>query len=374
MTLTDLDGDNIPELLITETGGDVDRRVSIWRYQPEQQTLTKVGSGLRNPTWVNGVVRGTWKLGVTSGDVGAEEHKWIDGQLTRQWISAQRYALHEYLIGTGEPAVRVEQQVRSATGMENIASLVGNLASFRNNLPAGEQPRPITVLVQEARGRTHMHLTPNEPALRAAQLQNRWDEIISRAIMSDPAAFSSNMTVQLDEATKVALNTVATIAATPTTISPTYQYFSIDDELRNTITEPTEPPCLAAANVGAMDWTRLDQAAPVWAVAVANPTALLKTDDDVVTFIRLPNFIGYPLDQVEIGTLVNELSVIDQVITVKMSVTLGEVSRLARKDVARPLLLMNLGRLSAGSYRVNVMITGLPAPHAGKLSLAFAVK
>jgi hypothetical protein len=94
----------------------------------------------------------------------------------------------------------------------------------------------------------------------------------------------------------------------------------------------------------------------------------------VVTFIRLPNFIGYPLDQVEIGTLVNELSVIDQVLTVKMSVTLGEVSRLARKDVARPLLLMNLGRLSAGSYRVNVMITGLPAPHAGKLSLAFAVK
>ncbi len=373
-TLTDLDGDGAPELLLSESGGSDERIVSVWRYHTEQQTLTKVGSGLRNPTLQNGQVRGNWKLGPTRGDIGAEEHAWIDGRLIRTWSSAQRYPLHEYLIGSGEPAVRIEQSILSTTGGEISATVVGNVASYRNHLPAGEQPRPMTVLVQEPRGRSYISISPKNDALTSANLHNRWDELIARAVLTDPPALSSAMTVTMSDKSKVALANVATVTVTPSTIGPTYQYFPIDDEVRQTITEPPDLPAIAVSNIAAINWTRSDQAIPVWATAVVAKTPILQATDDVLVFIRLPNFSGFPLDQIESGTLVTDLKISERVVTVAITVTAGSRPTFASKDVARPLIVLNLGRLAPGLHHIKTAITGLPDNKAGNITLPFTVK
>jgi hypothetical protein len=373
-TLTDLDGDGAPELLLSESGGGDERVVSVWRFNAEQQTLTNVGSGLRNPTFSNGVVRGTWKLGPTRGDVGAEEHTWIDGRLVRNWSSEQRYHFHEYLIGSGEPAVRIEQTILSATGAETKATAIGNLASFRNQLPAGEQPRQLTIQMQEPRGRSLINVSPKNDALLAAKLNQRWDELISRAVLSDPFALSSTMTVTMGDGSKVVLANLATLTVTPSTIGPTYQYYPISDDQRKTITEPADLPTLAVCNLLATNGTRIHQAVAAWGTSVAISAPTLASNDDILLFIRLPNFQGYPLDQIESGTLVTDLTVVDKIVSVALTLSTGARPSLPNKEVARPLLVLNLGRLSPGLYQAKMTITGLPDANKGKLTIPFSVQ
>ncbi len=373
MTLGDLDGDTKPELLITEKGGGDNHLVSVWRYNAEEQKLIKVGSGLRNPQWVDGATRGTWKLGFTRGDVGAEEHAWVDGLLTRTWVSEQRYSLHEYLIGSGEPAVHVDQIIRDASGMEHKSTVIGNLASHRNLIPRGEQPRPMSLQIHDKSGSKNITVIPKEDALVSENLAPQWDDILSRALFTDTSAFTSDMTVTLADGKKVVLQNIATITSTPITMGNTYQFFPIDDETRNKITEPADLPALAVANRGTMNWTRSDQAIPAWGAAASTPIPTIQATNDTVLFIRLPNFSGFPVDQIETATIVSQATINDKTVSVQLALTVGDKPARPAKDVARPLLLLNLGKLTAGTYTVNAAITGLPEPHPGKVSLTFAV-
>lgn len=359
-SFADLDGDGKPELLLTEQGGGDDHVVRIFRYDAEQSVLVAAGGGLRNPQWQDGAVRGQWKLGPTAGDVGAEQHRWVDGRLQPVWRSAQSYAVHEYLIGGGEPAVRVQQQVLDATGALITTSAVGNLASFRNRLPAGEQPRPMRVLVREAKGRRLVQVTPKEAALRSANRIRQWDELVSRAVFNDPAAFSADLTVTLGDGGKVKLSDVATVTIAPTTVSPTYQFLPISDEVRRTIEEPTTPTAIAARNAGATDVLKMEDVAQAWAAAAAKP-APLATGDDVLVFLRLPNITSHPIDQIESGTLVTALTLNDRVVELTVTMDPGTKPSLPPKTVTRPLLAVSLGWLAKGTYRVKATITGHPA-------------
>ena len=182
------------------------------------------------------------------------------------------------------------------------------------------------------------------------------------------------MTVTMSDKSKVALANVATVTVTPSTIGPTYQYFPIDDEVRQTITEPPDLPAIAVSNIAAINWTRSDQAIPVWATAVVAKTPILQATDDVLVFIRLPNFSGFPLDQIESGTLVTDLKISERVVTVAITVTAGSRPTFASKDVARPLIVLNLGRLAPGLHHIKTAITGLPDNKAGNITLPFTVK
>lgn len=358
-SFADLDGDGKPELLLTEQGSGDDHVVRVFRYDAEQSVVVAAGSGLRNPVWQAGAVRGQWKLGPTAGDVGAEQHRWVDGRLQPEWRSAQSYAVHEYLIGDGEPAVRLRQDLRDAQGVITTTSAIGNLASFRNRLPAGEQPRPFNVLVREAKGRRLVQVTPKEAALRSANRTRQWDEIVSRAVFTDPAAFNANVAVTLSDGAKLTVSEVATVTIAPTTMSPTYQFLPISDDVRRTIEEPATPMAIAVANVGTTDVTRMEDTAHAWAAAAAKPGPVA-TGDDVLVFLRLPNIHGYPIDQIESGTLVTALTLKDHLAEVTVTMNPGTKPSLPPKTVTRPLIAVSLGWLAKGTYRVKATISGHP--------------
>lgn len=307
-TFADLDGDAKNELLVTEQGGGDDRLVRVFRYDAENTALVQAGSGLRNPVWKDKAVRGEWKIGATVGDVGAEEHRWVDGRLRLMWRSAQRYPMHEYLIGGGEPAVRVQLDLSDATGAITTTTALGNLASFRNKLPAGEQPRPIHVLARETKGRRLIQITPKDDALRAAKRDRQWDDLVSRALFTDPARFTSDTAVTLADGGTLKLADVATVAVLPSTLSPVYQFLPISDAVLRVVKEPGRVPALATAHPGNADLLRGEVATQAWVDAFAAKDTPLTTQDDVVVFLRLPNITGFPVDQIEAGTLVTGLT------------------------------------------------------------------
>jgi len=358
-SFADLDGDAKPELLLTERGGSNDRIVRVFRFDDATSTLLPVGGGLHNPTWRDGAVYGQSKLGATAGDLYAEQHRWVAGRLQPVWHCAQRYAMHEYLIGAGEPAVRVLLETFDADGTRTTTSTVGNLASFRNLLPAGEQPRPLHVQVREAKGRRLVVVTPKADGLRAANRARQWDEIMSRALLADPGAFSADMSVTLGDGGTVKLTEIASVTVAPATTSPTYQFLPISDEVRRTFDEPGTMPALASTNLGRTDITRMEDAARVWAAAAATKAAP-SSADDVVVFLRLPNITGYPIDQIEGGTLVTALTLSDKVAHLTVTMEPGKKPSLPTKDVTRPLIAVTLGRLVTGAYRINATITGHP--------------
>lgn len=373
LTFSDLDGDGRPELLLTEQGGGDDRVVRVYRFDAENTALIAAGGGLRNPTWADGAVRGQWKLGATVGDTGAEEHRWADGRLRLAWRSTQRYAMHDYLIGGGEPAVRVALDLSDAAGVVTTTSAVGNLASFRNRLPSGEQPRPLQVLVREAKGRRLVQITPKAEALRAAKREHQWDELVSRALLTDPARFSGDMPVTMGDGGTVALAQVATVAVQPSTLSPVYQYLPLGDVLMRTLMEPGRVPALAVANAGTTDLTRVEDAARAWVAAFAASETPLSVQDDVVVFLRLPNIAGYPTDQIEAGTLVTGLTLSDRQAQLTITIDPGQKPSIAPKDVTRPLIVTSLGRVAKGAYRITAAVTGHPGGPL-TLSQAFTVQ
>jgi hypothetical protein len=373
VSFADLDGDTNAELLLTEQGGGDDRLVRVYRYDQEHTALVAVGSGLRNPVWQDKAVRGQWKVGATVGDVGAEEHRWVDGRLQLVWRSAQRYPMHEYLIAGGEPAARVQLDLADAAGVITSTTAIGNLASFRNRLPAGEQPRAIHVLAREAKGRRLIHVIPKVDALRAARRERHWDELVSRALFSDPARFGGDVTVMFDDGGQVKLAEVATVTVLPSTLSPVYQFLPLSDAVMRVVSEPGRVPALATAHPGAADLTRVETAAQAWVDAFAAKETPLTTQDDVVVFLRLPNITGYPTDQIEAGTLVTDLTLTGQHAQLVVTIDPGQKPSLPSKDVARPLLTTSLGRLGKGDYRITATVTGHPD---GPLTVehAFTVK
>ncbi|MBA3700437.1 MAG: hypothetical protein H0W78_16445 [Planctomycetes bacterium] len=361
LSFVDLDGDAKPELLLNENGGGDDRVVRVYRFDAESNMLVAAGSGLRNPAWADGAVRGQWKLGATVGDVGAEEHRWVNGRLQLTWRSTQRYAMHDYLIGGGEPAVHVTLDLSDAAGSVTTTSAIGNLASFRNRLPARESPRPLHVLVGEARGRRLVQVTPKADALRAAKRDAQWDDLVSRAVFGDPARFSGDMQVTMGDGTKVALAEVATVTVLPSTLSPVYQFLPISDAVLRVVSEPGRVPALATAHAGTSDLSRVEDATTAWVEAFAANERPLGRQDDVVVFLRLPNISGYPTDQVEAGTLVTGLTMTDRHVQLTVTIDPGQKPSLPAKDVARPLIVTGLGRLTTGTYRVTATITGHPS-------------
>lgn len=371
-TFADLDGDAKPELLLTERGGGVDRLVRVYHFDAETETLTLAGSGLRNPTWKDGAVRGQWKMGATAGDIGAEQHRWIDGRLQPAWRSRQHYVMHEYLIGSGEPAVRVELETLNAAGVINAVSASGNLASFRNLLPIGEQPRPFQVLVREAKGRRLLHISPKADGLRPTTRPSQWDETVSRAVFTDPAIFSGDMSVTMGDGAMVKLAEIASVSVLPSTLAPTYQFVSISDEAKRAIEEPSNLPALAVANPGNREWTLITDSVNLWATSSTAPAPTVEANQDVLLYLRLPNISGFPLDQIESGTLVSGLTLNDKVINVTVNMTF-ERPTAALKTIMRPLLGLSLGMLNKGEYRIKATITGHPT---GPLSVeqVFTVK
>lgn len=360
VAFADLDGDAKPELLLNESGGGDDRLVRVYRFDGENGVLVAAGSGLRNPAWMEGRVRGQWKLGATVGDVGAEEHRWVDGRLLPTWRSTQRYAMHDYLIGGGEPAVHVTLDLADAAGVLITTSASGNLACFRNRLPPGEQPRPFQVLVRESKGRRLVRVTPKADALRAAKREHQWDELVSRAVFSDPARFSGDMSVTMGDGTTIALATVATVVVLPSTLSPVYQFMPISDAVLRVVSEPGRVPALAAAHPGTVDLSRVEDATRAWVEAFAASAQPLGTQDDVAVFLRLPNITGYPTDQIEGGTLVTDLTLNERQVQLTVTIDPGQRPSLPSKDVTRPLIVTRLGRLAKGTYRINATITGHP--------------
>jgi hypothetical protein len=372
-TFADLDGDQRPELLVTEQGGDGDRSVSVFRFDPMGDHLTAVGSGLRNPEWRDGAVLGRWKSGPTSGDVGAEEHRWTDGALRRTWRSVQLHPMHEYLIGSGEPAVRVAFERRDAANALVASSAVGNIASFASGLPAGESPRVMRALVTSPRGRNLVVISPRTAALDQARLGQRWDEIVSRALFSDGELSLSGRSVVLGDGATVPLDQVAESAVTPVTLGPTYQFFSIDDELRRTITEP-KLPALGIGSAAGVDWTRGDRAVVAWgAICAAAPAPTIPAGEDVLVYLRLPNLAGYPVDQIENGTLVSGLTLDQRAVAITASIDAGQRPSLAPKDVARPLVVVSLGRPGKGLHRVKATIAGYPEASPMTVEASFTV-
>ena len=361
LTFADLDGDAKPELLLNEQGGGDDRVVRVLRFDAENTALVAAGSGLRNPVWMDGAVRGRWKIGATVGDTGAEEHRWVDGHLRLTWRSTQRYGMHDYLIGNGEPAVQVVQELSDASGAITTISAVGNLASFRNRLPAGEQPRPLHVLVREANGRRVVQVSPKAEALRTAKREHQWDELISRAVFSDPVRFSGEMNVIMGDGGKVALAEVASVRVLPSTLSPVYHFLPLGDAVMRTLQEPGRVPAIATANPGATDLTRVEDAAHVWNAACAAGDQALVSQDDVVVILRLPNIPGYPTSQIEAGTLVTGLTLNDRHAQLTITIDPGQKPSIAAKDVTRPMIVVSLGRLGKGVYRVSATVSGHPA-------------
>ena len=372
-TFADLNGDAKPELLLTERGGGADRLVRVYHFDKDAETLTVAGVGLRNPTWKDGAVRGQWKIGATAGDIGAEQHRWLDGRLQPTWRCNQRYLVHEYMIGGGEPAVRVDLETIDAAGTVSAVSAVGNVASYRNLLPVGEPPRAFQVLVREAKGRRLLHVAPKVDALRTAQRISQWDEVISRAVFTDPALLSSEMSVTMGDGAMVKLADIATVTVLPSTLSPTYQCVFISDEAKRDIEEPNILPALAVTNPGPHEWTLAADSVKLWAATAVVPLATVEANHDVLVYLRLPNINGFALNQIESGTLVSALTLNEKSINVTVNMTLGERSPAASKNVARPLLALSLGMLNKGEYRIKTTITGHPT---GPLSVeqAFTVK
>lgn len=360
LAFADLDGDAKPELLLHEQGGGNDRVVRVYRFDAEQVALVAAGGGLRNPAWVDGTVRGQWKVGATIGDVGAEEHRWVDGRLLLTWRSVQRYAMHDYLIGGGEPAVQVMLELSAGGGAVTTTSTTGNLASYRNRLLPGEPPRPIQVLVREEKGRRLVQVTPKADALRNAKREHQWDELVSRALFSDPARFAGDMTVTMGDGAKIALAEVATVAVLPSTLSPVYRFLPISDAVLRVLTEPGRVPALATAHPGTTDLSRVEEATRTWIEAFAASDKPLTMQDDVVVFLRLPNIPGFPTDQIEAGTLVTGLTLTDRHVQLTVSIDPGQKPSIASKDVTRPLIVTTLGRLTKGAYRVTATVTGHP--------------
>jgi hypothetical protein len=359
LSLLDLDGDRAPELLITEQKRDDLRLVSVWRYDKESAQLPQVGAHLKNPQWQNGVVRGTWKLGVTNGDVGAEEHVWRDGRLQRVWSAEQRYPLQEYLIGTGEPTVRVEQQ-RSDASQEKL-SVVGNLAHARLRLPVGEQPRDIAALITEERGRSRVKIIPRRAVLEQYQLTSQWDSLISTALFTDPLAFSRDMVITLPTGKKIPLSDIAEVISEPSTLPTTFHYLSIDDETRRSIEESAVYPAIALSPTQPSE--RASDRVLDWSRAILSTDTTLTKNRDITAYIRLPNVSGYPLSQIETGTVVTDCAYKNKVLTISITCAYGSRSTLATKDVIRPLISLNLGTLTGDNVTLRVVINGLEQPH-----------
>ena len=359
VTFDDLDGDDKPELLLTEaqeaTGN---RTVSIYTYDPKADTFAVAARGLVNPRWVAGEVRSTWKAGATSGDGILESWRWKDGRLMRTWHAGQRYPMHEYLIGSGEPAVRVSYVRYDEGAIALSLTALGNVASFRNDLPRGEPPRPMRVQVVVADGLRDLVITPKTGALTAAKLDSAWDELVSRAMLSDAGPAPDAMVTLADGRTAV-LSAVATVDSRPAGVGPTYQAFSISDELRMTFEEPAKLPVVAPCSAHGIDWTRAEQAIAAYATGInAGPSPEIRGDDDVLLALRLPNVDGLTPSEVEQALRVVTLTATDGQVKLDLTAAVPQPSGLAKKSVVRPLVVVSLGRLAPGLWRIEASIKG----------------
>jgi hypothetical protein len=384
LSLVDLDGDKAPELLITEHGGGDNRQVSVWRFDKELAQLKHVGSQIRNPQWQTDRVRCTWKLGVTSGDIGAEEYRWSDGFLRRTWLAEQRYPLQEYLIGSAEPAVHVQQIRVNTDGSEETVRVVGNIAHAGLRLPPGESPRAMWVQLTDARGRSRIHIIPRMETLRQLGLTALWDSLISDAIFTQPSAFSQTMTVNGPDGKKILLADIADVRVEPSALATTFHYLSIDDDARRSIEESSVYPAIALSPVVSPDLATHNAQALIqdWSRAILSPDTTLHKFDaqkqaheklhDYVAYIRLPNVTGYSLSQIETGTVVTDCSLRNNILSIAITCAYGTRPTLPTKDVARPLISLAVGPLSGEKITLRVVIQGLEKPH--ELTRRYALK
>lgn len=360
VTFEDLDGDAKPELVLTESEEATgNRTASVYTYDAKTDTLAVAARGLVNPRWAAGEVRCAWKAGATSGDGILESWRWEAGKLARVWHAGQRYPVHEYLIGTGEPAARVSYVRYGDDGaIAGSFTALGNVASFRNDLPRGESPRPMRVQLTGADGPRELVIAPKADALAAAKLGDAWDELVSRAVLADHGPDPDAPVILADGRTAV-LSAVATVDTKRAGVGPTYQAFSIDDVLRMTFEEPATLPAFAPYSARGIDWTRAEQAIAGYAAGVnAGPSPEVPGDDDILLALRLPNLEGLTPSEVEQALRVTALSAADGQVKLELGATLPKPSGQAKKSVARPLVLVSLGRLAPGLWRVQATIKG----------------
>jgi hypothetical protein len=362
VTFDDLDGDGKPELLLTEaeeaTGN---RTVSVYTYDPKADTFVAAARGLVNPKWAMDEVRCAWKAGASSGDGIIESWRWRDGRLVRAWHAGQHYPVHEYLIGGGEPAARLSfVRYDEAGAPAGSLTALGNVASFRNELPRGEQPRTMRVQLAGADGVRDLVIVPKAEALAAAKLESAWDELVSRAVLGE-AGFTPDAPLTLADGRVATLAALATVDARPAGVGPTYQAFSIGDALRMTFEEPAMLPALAPCSAHGVDWTRLEPATQAYAAGVnAGPSPEIRGDDDVLLALRLPNRDGLTASECESGLRVTALSAGDGQVKLDLVATLPAPTGRAKNSVARPLVLVSLGRLAPGLWRIQAGIKGWP--------------
>lgn len=360
VTFEDLDGDAKPELLLTEvqevTGN---RTVSVYSYDAKTDALTVAARGLVNPRWNNTDVRCTWKIGASSGDGVIESWRWHDGRLARAWQSNQRYLAHEFLIGSGEPAARVSYVRHGDDGaIVRTLTALGNVSSFRNDLPRGEPPRMMRVQLPNADGLHELVITPKIEALAAAKLDQAWDELVSRTVFSD-GGLAPDTAVTLSDGRTATLGTVATVDTKPAGVGLTYQFFSISDTLRKTFEEPAALPALAPCSARGTDWTRAEQAIATYAVSVnAGASPEIRGDDDILLALRLPNIEGLTASEAEQALRVVALSAENGVVKFDLSAALPKPTGPTKKSLTRPLVLVSLGRLAPGLWRVQATIKG----------------
>lgn len=360
VTFEDLDGDAKPELLLTEahevTGN---RTVSVYTCDPKADTMSMAARGLVNPRWSGTDVRCSWKTGATSGDGTIESWRWRDGRLARVWQAGQRYPAHEFLIGSGEPAARVSYVRHGDDGtIAQTLTTLGNVSSFRNDLPRGEPPRLMRIQFPSGDGLRELVITPRVEALAAAKLDQAWDELVSRTVFGDGGP-APDAAVTLGDGRTAVLGALATIDSKPAGVGPTYQVFGITDALRMTFQEPAMLPVLAPCSAHGVDWTRSEPATLAYAAGInAGPSPELRGDADVLVILRLPNVDGLTMSEVEQALRVDSLSATNGVVKLTLTAALPKPSGLAKKSVARPLVLVSLGRLAPGLWGIQAAIKG----------------
>lgn len=360
VTFEDLDGDDKPELLLTESQEATgNRTVSVYTYDPKADALAVAARGLVNPRWSGNEVHCAWKAGAASGDGIIESWRWRDGKLLRAWHAGQQYPVHEYLIGSGEPAVRVSHVRFDDNGvLASSFTALGNVASFRNSLPRGEPPRPMRVELAGADGRHDLTITPKTDALAAAKLDNAWDELVSRAVLAETGP-TPDVPVTLSDGRTATLSTVAMVDTRPSGVGSTYQAFSINDALRMTFEEPAKLPVVAPCSAHGVDWTRSEQAIASYAAGInAGPSPEIRGDDDVLLALRLPNVDGLTASEVEQALRVTTVSATEGQVKLELTAALPQPSGLAKKSVVRPLVLVSLGHLTPGLWRIQASIKG----------------
>ena len=353
----DLNGDGMPELLVTEavpTAGA--RQVSVYTYDAVKRVLVAAGHGLTNPRRSGDGVEGRWKTGATTADVGCEQWRWQDGHLLPVVRSLQRSPIDEYLIGDGEPTMRVALTTYNEEGkVAGALMAVGSVASFRNDLPRGEPARPLRVQLDGVSGRT-LTFTPKAAALAAAKLSDAWDELVSRAVFTDPAMLGEEVAIA---GAKVRLADVATIATTTGGIGPTFRVLHINDALRSSFNEPADPVSLAPMASAGTDWTRSDHVITAYGLGVNAGQSPVIPTGEVLLAVRLPNVSGFKQSSVQNGLKVTALSVDDGKVAIAITADFGRPDA-SSKDVTRPLVLVSLGVLPPGLNRIQASIKGLP--------------